>query len=101
MRNTRTAFSIVAAVIVTFAVATFAAEAKTFRAVGNILHVTSAKITLRTSAQDMEFTRDAKTKVNGEVKTGQPATVMYDKVSGQPHATEVTMGAPAKAPKKN
>ncbi len=101
MINTRTAFTIIAAAVVAFAVATFAAEAKTFRAVGNILHVTDAKITLRTSGQDLEITRDAKTKVNGELKMGAPATVMYDKVSGQPHATEVTMGAPAKAAKKN
>lgn len=101
MINTRTAFTIVAAAVVAFAVTTFAAETKTYRAVGTILHLTDAKITLRMSANDMEFTRDAKTKVNGDLKPGQPATVMYVKVLGQPHATEVTMGAPAKAAKKN
>jgi hypothetical protein len=101
MINLKTTFPLLTAVSLAFAVAAFAAETKTFRAVGNILHVTDAKITIRTSAQDLEITRDAKTKVNGDLKTGQPATVMYVKVSGQPHATEVTMGGPAKAAKKN
>ena len=71
----------------------FAAEAKTYRAVGTVVHTTAAKISLRTSATDMEFTRDAKTKINGELRKGVSATVMYDKVSGQPHATEITVAA--------
>jgi hypothetical protein len=74
-----------------FTAATFAADTKTFRAVGTILHTTDAKITLRTSSNDMEFTRDAKTKINGQLRTGVNATVIYEKVSGQPHATEVTL----------
>jgi hypothetical protein len=46
---------------------------------------------LRTPAQDLELLRDAKTKVNGELRKGASATVTYDKVAGQSHATEITI----------
>jgi hypothetical protein len=101
MINTKSIFTLIAVASLMLAVTASAAEKsdKSYRAVGTVMHATDASIMLRTSAQDMDFTRDAKTKVNGELKKGAVVTVMYTKVSGQPHATEVTVGAPAKPAK--
>jgi len=51
---------------------------------------------LRTSAQDIEIKRDAKTKVTGELRRGGSATVVYTKVAGENVATEIVMGGPTK-----
>jgi hypothetical protein len=51
---------------------------------------------VRTSAQDIEITRDAKTKITGELRRGAPVTVMYTKVAGVPYASEIIMGGAAK-----
>jgi len=103
MMNIKTVFTLIAAASLALALTASAADKadKSYRAVGTIMHATDASIMLRTSAQDMDFTRDAKTKVNGELKKGAVVTVLYTKVSGQPHATEVTVGAPAKPAKSN
>ena len=101
--NLKTIFTLVAAVSLALAITTSAADKsdKPYRAVGTVMHATDAQIMLRTKAQDIEFVRDAKTKVTGELKKGVVATVIYVKVAGQPHATEVTVGAPAKPAKSN
>lgn len=90
MLKIKTAFVLIVALA--FAAAAFAAD-KTYRAVGTVRHTTATKISLRTSAADMEFKRDAKTKISGELRMGVTATVMYVKVSGEPCATEVTVAA--------
>jgi hypothetical protein len=89
MTNIKTAFALVATVSLILCGAAFAAE-KVYSATGKILHVTTASITLRTSAQDLEVTRDAKTKVSGDLKPGTSVKITYDKVAGQPHAVEVS-----------
>ena len=96
MINIKSIFTLIAAASLALAITASAADKpdKSYRAVGTVMHATDTSIMLRTSAQDMDFTRDAKTKVKGELKKGVVATVTYDKVSGQPHATEVTVGGP-------
>ena len=103
MTNIKTVFTLIAAASLALAMTAAAADKadKSYQAVGTVMHATDSSIMLRTSAQDMDFTRDAKTKVNGELKKGAFVTVLYTKVSGQPHATEVTVGAPAKPAKSN
>lgn len=59
--------------------------------------MSSNMLLVRTSAQDIEISRDAKTKVTGDLRRGAVVTVMYDKVAGQPHATEIIIGGAAKA----
>lgn len=93
MLNIKTAFGLTAAIVFATTVLTSAGETKTFRATGNFIRINDSMLLLRTSAQDIEFLRDAKTKINGKLTNGAFATVMYDKVAGQPHATEVTITA--------
>ena len=95
MINVKTAFILIAAASVAFAGTTSAAD-KTFRAVGTIQRLSSDMLLLRTQAQDIEITRDAKTKVNGELKYGATATVMYTKVAGKEYATEIDVASAKK-----
>src|SRR5438105_10997639 len=93
MIKIKTAFALIAALSVILTGATLAAEVKTYKAVGTLLRATDTMLLLRTSAQDLEITRDAKTKVHGEIRRGASATVIYTKVTGNPYATEVTIGS--------
>ena len=81
---------LIATISLMLTVTTLAADAK-FRADGTIQRMNSSMVLVRTSAQDIEITRDAKTKITGELRRGAAVTVIYDKVGGQPHATEITM----------
>jgi len=81
---------LIATISLMLTVTTLAADAK-FRADGTIQRMNSTMVLVRTSAQDIEITRDAKTKITGELRRGAAVTVIYDKVGGQPHATEITM----------
>jgi hypothetical protein len=85
----------IATISLLLTVTTPAADAKTYRADGYILRLSSTMLLLRTPAQDLELQRDAKTKVNGELRKSARVTVIYDKVAGQDHATEITV-APQK-----
>ena len=87
----KTILGLVATIGLMLTVTTPAADAKTYRADGSILRLSGTTLLLRTPTQDLELLRDAKTKVNGELRTGAGATVIYDKVAGQPHATEITI----------
>jgi hypothetical protein len=95
MRNIKSALSLAAAASLVLAVVALAADQK-FRADGSIQRVSSDMILLRTSAQDMEIKRDAKTKITGELRRGGSATVVYTKVGGENVATEIIMGGPTK-----
>ena len=95
MRKIKRALGFVAAISLVLTSVTLAADQK-FRADGTIQRVASDRILVRTSAQDIEIGRDAKTKVTGELKRGGAVTVMYTKVSGQNMATEIIMGGAAK-----
>jgi hypothetical protein len=95
MRNIKSALSLAAAISLLLAVVAFAADTK-FRADGSIQRMSSDMVLLRTSAQDVEIKRDAKTKVTGELRRGGVATVFYTKVAGENVATEIIMGGAAK-----
>jgi hypothetical protein len=95
MRNIKSALGLAAAISLALAAVAPAADAK-FRADGTIQRMSGTMVLVRTSAQDIEITRDAKTKITGELRTGAPVTVIYTKVSGAPYATEIVMGGAAK-----
>jgi len=85
------------AAVISLALTTVALSAdQKFRADGTIQRISSDMVLVRTSAQDIEITRDAKTKITGELRRGGAATVFYTKVSGQNYATEIVMGGAPK-----
>ena len=91
MIKIKTILGLIATISLMLAVTTPAADAKAYRADGYILRLSNTTLLLRTPAQDIEIQRDAKTKVNGELRKSADVTVIYDKVAGQPHATEITI----------
>ena len=95
MRNIKSALGLAAVISLALATVTLSADQK-FRADGSIQRISSDMILLRTSAQDIEIKRDAKTKVTGELRRGGSATVFYTKVAGENVATEIVMGGPTK-----
>jgi hypothetical protein len=95
MRKIKSTLSIAVVISLALTAMTLAADQK-FRADGTIQRISSDMILLRTSAQDIEIKRDAKTKVAGELRRGGSATVIYAKVGGDNVATEITMGGATK-----
>jgi hypothetical protein len=95
MRNMKRALGLAALISLVLATVALSADQK-FRADGSIQRISSDMILLRTSAQDIEIKRDAKTKVTGEVRRGGSATVVYTKVGGENVATEIIMGGATK-----
>ena len=91
----KTILGFIATISLMLTVTTPAADAK-FRADGTIQRMSGTMVLVRTSAQDIEITRDAKTKVTGELRRGAVATVMYTKVGGQNYATEIIIGGAGK-----
>jgi hypothetical protein len=91
MRKIKRALSLVAAISLVLAAVAFAADQK-FRADGTIQRISSDMILVRTTAQDIEIKRDAKTKITGELRRGGSATVYYTKVAGENVATEIIAG---------
>jgi Cu/Ag efflux protein CusF len=91
MIKIKTILGFIATISLMLTVTTPAADSKTFRADGTIQRMSGNMVLVRTSAQDIEITRDAKTKITGELRRGAAVTVIYDKVGGQPHATEITI----------
>jgi hypothetical protein len=94
----KSTLTIAAAIALALTVFAQGAEQK-FRADGTIQRIASDMILVRTSTQDIEITRDAKTKMTGELRRGGAATVMYTKVNGQNVATEIIMGGASTKPK--
>ena len=95
MRTIKSAFSIAAAITLALIATTLAADQK-FRADGAVQRISGDMILVRTSAQDIEIKRDAKTKVTGELRRGAAVTVFYVKAAGENVATEITMGGAGK-----
>ena len=95
MRNMKRALGLVAALSLLLAVVAFAADQK-FRADGSIQRMSGDVILVRTSAQDIEIKRDAKTKITGELRRGAAAMVYYTKVGGENIATEIIIGGATK-----
>ena len=95
MRNIKSALGLAAAITLALAAVTLAADTK-FRADGTIQRMSGDMILVRTSAQDIEIKRDAKTKMTGELRRGGSTTVFYTKMTGENVATEIIMGGAAK-----
>ncbi len=90
MRNFKSALGI-AAISLALAAVTLAAGEK-FRADGTIQRMSSDMVLVRTTVADIEITKDAKTKVTGDLRRGAAATVFYTKMSGANYASEIVMG---------
>jgi len=95
MKNIKRALGLAAVISLALTAVVLSADQK-FRADGTIQRISSDMILMRTSAQDIEITRDAKTKITGELRRGGAAIVFYTKVSGQNYATEIVMGGAPK-----
>src|SRR2546430_8784392 len=95
MIKMKTILGLIATISVMLTVTALAADAK-FRADGTIQRMSGTMVLVRTSAQDIEITRDAKTKITGELRRGASVTVIYTKVAGAPYATEIIIGGAAK-----
>ena len=91
MIKIKTILGLIATISLMLTIVAPAADAKIYRASGSIIRLSDTMLLLRTPTQDIEITHDAKTKVNGELRKGASATVTYDKVAGQSHATEITI----------
>jgi hypothetical protein len=80
----------VAVVVVCAAAVVWAAPAKgkTYQVTGPVLELTDTKIVVQKGEEKWEVTRDADTKVEGELKVGAKVTVQYRMV-----ATEVSVKA--------
>jgi hypothetical protein len=75
----KTAFSLLAAASLAFSSAAFAAGAKTYEVTGPVLEVTDSMIVIEKGGKKerWEINRDANTKVTGDLKVGEKATVTY------------------------
>ena len=88
-------FSVVAISLALAAVAL--ASGEKFRADGTVQRISSDRILVRTSAQDVDCVRDSKTKITGQLQRAAAVTVFYTKMGGENYATEIIMGG---APQK-
>jgi hypothetical protein len=102
--NIKTAFSLLAAASLAFSSTAFAAGDKTYQVTGPVLEVTDTMIAVQKGKDRWEISRDANTKVTGDLKVGEKVTITYTM-----SATEVEVkegkgakggASPAGAPKK-
>jgi len=99
--------SLLAAASLALSSAAFAAGAKTYQVTGPVLEVTDSMIVIEKGAKKerWEINRDASTKVTGDLKVGEKATVTYT-MSATDIEVKAGKGAkkegasPAGAPKK-
>ena len=74
--NTK-AFSFIAAASLALSGLAFAAGAKTYQVTGPVLEVTDSMIAVQKGKDRWEISRDASTKVSGDLKVGEKVTVTY------------------------
>src|SRR5438034_9664268 len=74
--NTK-AFSLIAAASLALSSLAFAAGAKTYQVTGPVLEVTDSMIAVQKGKDRWEISRDASTKVSGDLKVGEKVTVTY------------------------
>jgi hypothetical protein len=80
--------SLLAAASLALSSAVFAAGGKTYQVTGPVLEVTDSMIAVQKGKDRWEISRDANTKVTGDVKVGDKVTVTYTMA-----ATEVEVKA--------
>ena len=103
--NMKAALSLLAAASFALSSTAFAAGGKTYQVTGPVLEVTDSMIAVQKGKDRWEISRDASTKVTGDLKVGEKVTITYTM-----SATEVEVKAgkggkkegasPAGAPKK-
>src|SRR5438046_10745681 len=74
--NTK-AFSLIAAASLALSSLAFAAGAKTYQVTGPVLEVTDSMIAVQKGKDRWEISRDASTKVSGDLKVGEKVTITY------------------------
>src|SRR6266566_1903246 len=74
--NTK-AFSLIAAASLALSSLAFAAGAKTYQVTGPVLEVNDTIIAVQKGKDRWEISRDASTKVSGDLKVGEKVTVTY------------------------
>ena len=90
----KAALSLLAAASFALSSTAFAAGGKTYQVTGPVLEVTDSMIAVQKGKDRWEISRDASTKVTGDLKVGEKVTVTYTM-----SATEVEVKA-GKAGKK-
>jgi hypothetical protein len=91
----RIAWLLVAAVALSAGSVWAAAAAKTYQVTGPVLEVSDDKIVVQKGADRWEITRDASTKVTGDLKVGAKVTIEYRMTAT---SAEVKPAAAAKKP---
>ena len=71
------AFSLIAAASLALSSLAFAAGAKTYQVTGPVLEVNDTMIAVQKGKDRWEISRDASTKVSGDLKVGEKVTVTY------------------------
>jgi hypothetical protein len=107
--NTK-AFSLIAAASLALSSLTFAAGAKTYQVTGPVLEANDSMIAIEKGAKKerWEINRDSSTKVTGDLKVGDKATVTYTmsatdvevKAAKAEKGTKKEAASPAASPKK-
>jgi hypothetical protein len=92
--NMKAALSLLAAASLALSGTAFAAGGKTYQVTGPVLEVTDSMIAVQKGKDRWEISRDANTKVTGDLKIGEKVTITYTMA-----ATEVEVKA-GKAGKK-
>ena len=102
--NTK-AFSLIAAASLALSSLAFAAGAKTYQVTGPVLEVNDTMIAVQKGKDRWEISRDASTKVSGDLKVGEKVTVTYtmsatDVQVKAGKGTKKEAASPAASPKK-
>jgi len=75
--NMKAAFSLLAAAGLALSSTAFAAGGKTYQVTGPVLEVTDTMIVVQKGKDRWEISRDANTKVTGDLKVGEKVTITY------------------------
>jgi hypothetical protein len=101
--NMKAAFSLLAAASLALSTV-FAAGGKTYQVTGPVLEVTDTMIAVQKGKDRWEISRDANTKVTGDLKVGEKVTITYTMsatdVEVKPGKGAKGGASPAGAPKK-
>jgi len=75
--NMKAAFSLLAAASLVFSGTALAAGGKTYQVTAPVLEVTDSMIAVQKGKDRWEISRDASTKVTGDLKVGEKVTITY------------------------
>jgi hypothetical protein len=102
--NMKAVFSLLAAAGLALSSAAVAAGDKTYQVTGPVLEVTDTMVAVQKGKDRWEISRDANTKVTGDLKVGEKVTITYTmsatEVEVKPGKGAQGGASPAGAPKK-